>query len=274
MDTAELIKQLGPLAEKGMDYGIRIVGVIVVLVVVLMVAGWSRTKIIRISESRGIDATIGRFAANMARYAIIAGAVLGCLGVFGIETASFAAVFAAMGFAIGMALQGTLGNFAAGAMLLTFRPFKVGDVINVAGHTGKVTELELFSTELTTPDRRRLIIPNGKIFGDTIENITHHPTRRIDVAVGVDYGADMKKSREVLLKAAVSVSGVHSDPAPAAILAGLGDSALDWKVRVWCDTADYWGVMEGVTEAIKTELDAAGIGIPFPQMDVHVDKSV
>lgn len=273
MNTKIWLDQLGPLAEVVLSYAARIGGVLFVLFVVHLVAGWVKRKIIRVTEARGIDTTIGRFSADMARFAIVTGAVLGCLGVFGIETASFAAVFAAMGLALGLALQGTLGNFAAGAMLLIFRPFKVGDVVVVAGHTGTVTELELFATEITTPDRRRLVVPNGKIFGDTIENITHHSTRRLDVEVGIDYGADMKRSREVLLKAAQSVSEVHADPAPAAILASLGDSALAWKVRVWCNTEDYWGVMEAVTEAVKRELDNADIAIPYPQMDVHMNDN-
>jgi len=171
-----------------------------------------------------------------------------------------------------MALSGTLGHFASGVMLLIFRPFKVGDVINAAGVIGKVYEIELFTTALDTPDNRRIIVPNGSIYGATIENISHHPTRRVDVAVGVDYSADIDKTREVLDAAARSVEGILSDPPHAIVLGDLGDSAVNWTVRVWCNSADYWGIKEQLTRAVKQHLDQAGIGIPFPQMDVHLDK--
>src|SRR5690606_4489773 len=174
--------------------------------------------------------------------------------------------------AVGLAFQGTLGNFAAGAMLLIFRPFKVGDVIRAGGEIGKVTEIELFTTELTTADNRRIIVPNGKIFGDTIENISHHETRRIEVSVGTDYAADTRRTRDILLEATGKVTTLLSDPAPVAVLAELGDSAVSWKVRAWCKSDDYWGALEALTEEVKLSLDAAKIGIPYPQLDVHLDK--
>ncbi len=260
------------VAEAALDWAVKVVGVLVALVVAWLVAAAIKRRIIVVTEARNLDPTLSRFAANIARYTLLAAAVLSCLGVFGIQTASFAAVLAALGLAIGLALQGTLGNFASGAMLLIFRPFKVGDVINAAGVIGKVTELELFTTELTTADNRRLIIPNGKIFGDTIENITHHPTRRVEIPVGVSYSADLKQCREVLVKAAGAVEGVLTDPAPTAFLNDLGDSSINWKVRVWCNTADFWGVHEALVLAIKTALDGARIEIPFPQLDVHADR--
>ena len=198
--------------------------------------------------------------------------IITCLGLFGIQTASFAAILAAAGFAVGMALQGTLGNFASGVMLLIFRPFKVGDVVSAAGQTGKVVEIDIFSTVFDTPDNRRIIIPNGSVFGGTIENISHHATRRVDVAVGTDYGADLSKTREVLNKAIAQTNKVLKDPASAVVLSDLGDSCINWSVRVWVDANDYWPVKDQLTESVKTALDQADIGIPFPQMDVHLDK--
>jgi small conductance mechanosensitive channel len=260
------------LVTTGAQWGARIVGVLLVVLLAWTLAGAVRRSIVRACERRGLDATLGRFFANLSRYAILTGALLGCLGAFGIETTSFAALFAAMGLAIGLAFQGTLSNFAAGAMLLAFRPFKVGDVIRTNGEIGTVAELELFTTELTTADNRRLIIPNAKVFGDTIENITHHPTRRVEIPVGVSYSADLKRCRETLLAAATDVSGVLEEPAPQAFLSELGDSSVNWKVRAWCSTADFWRVHDALVEAIKARLDGASIEIPFPQMDVHVDK--
>ncbi len=260
------------LIEQGTTWGMRIAGVVAVLFVAWIIAGWARRKTASALEKRDFDPMLGRFFANVIRYAILAGAVLGCLGVFGIQTASFAAVIAAMGLAIGLAFQGTLSNFSAGIMLLVFRPFKVGDFVKVAGELGAVIEVELFTTELCTPDNRRLIVPNSEIFGKTIENITHHPTRRIDIPVGVTYEADLDKTREVLVAAAKETPGVLADPAPEAFLDSLGDSAVNWQVRVHCNTADYWDVRQATVRTAKQSLDAAGLSIPFPQMDVHVNN--
>ncbi|HMR05482.1 MAG TPA: mechanosensitive ion channel [Polyangiaceae bacterium] len=266
----EKVTQL--LIEQGTTWGMRIVGVALVLFVSWVIAGWARRRTAQALEKRAFDAMLARFFANVVRYAILAGAVLGCLGVFGIQTASFAAVLAAMGLAVGLAFQGTLSNFAAGIMLLVFRPFKVGDVVKVAGEIGAVVEVELFTTELRTPDNRRLVIPNSEIFGKTIENMTHHETRRVDIAVGVAYEADLDKTREVLLAAAKEVQNVLEDPAPEAYLDSLGDSAVNWQLRVFCKTSDYWTVRQEAVRATKRSLDAAELSIPFPQMDVHVSN--
>lgn len=272
METSlDISHLLSTLTDIGTTWGLRVIGVLVALFIAKLVAGWAKRSITNTLEKRKFDQTLTRFFANMARYAILAGAVIGCLGVFGIETASFAAVIAAGGLAVGLAFQGTLSNFAAGVMLIVFRPFKVGDVISVAGMVGAVEELELFTTELTTPDKRRLIIPNSAIFGATIENITHHETRRVDVPVGTDYGADIDETRKVLEEMAPKIPGVLSDPAPQIFLAGLGASSVDWQVRVWCKTSDYWDVLQATIRDTKVALDGAGIGIPFPQTDVHFD---
>ena len=150
--------------------------------------------------------------------------------------------------------------------------YKVGDVVTVSGTTGKVDEVELFTTTLDTPDNRRFIIPNSAIFGSTIENITFHPRRRVDVAVGVSYSADIDKTRQVLIAAANSIEKTLDDPEKVIMLTGLGASSVDWVVRVWANTSDFWGVKEDLTRAIKMHLDEAGISIPFPQMDIHLDK--
>jgi len=223
-------------------------------------------------EARKFDPTLTRFFANMARYAILVGVGLGCMGVFGIETTSFAAIIGAAGLAVGLAFQGTLSSFSAGIMLLVFRPFKVGDVVAAGGVTGVVEEIELFTTEFKTPDNRKVIVPNSAIFGSTIENITHHPTRRVDISVGCEYSAEIDKCRDVLESMTKTLPKVLPEPAPQVFLKELGSSSVDWQVRVWCKTEDYWDVWQATTRATKMALDAAGIGIPFPQMDVHLDK--
>jgi len=263
----ELVQQLDQWV---IDYALRAVGVLVVLFAAWVLAGWARRTTRRGLERGGVDATLTKFFANLARYIVLTAAVLAALGVAGIETTGFAAVLAAAGFAIGMALSGTLSNFAAGVMLLTFRPFKVGDVVSVSGVTGKVNEIELFTTTLDTPDNRRIIVPNGTVFGSTIENITYHPTRRVDVVVGTDYGADLDRAREVLAEAAARHHAV-AEQDPAIVLTDLGDSSINWQVRVWCQTGDYWAVKDALTKDVKNSLDAAGIGIPFPQRDLHID---
>jgi len=252
-------------------WGLRVVGVLVALFVGWLAAGWARRLLTRGLERANFDTTLTIFFGNMLRYAILIAVALGCLGVFGIQTTSFAALIAAGGLAIGLAFQGTLSNFAAGIMLLVFRPFRVGDVVSVADVVGVVQEIELFTTELTALDNRRIIVPNSSIFGSKIENLTHHDTRRVDVPVGTAYAADIDQTREVLERLLAEVPGVLEEPAPQVFLAGLGSSSIDWKLRAWCKTEDYWDVWQGVVRAAKRGLDDAKIGIPFPQTDVHLD---
>jgi small conductance mechanosensitive channel len=208
---------------------------------------------------------------KLVRWAILLLAALTCLNKFGVETTSFAALIGAAGLAIGLAFQGTLSNFAAGAMLLLFRPYKVGDEVNVAGYSGTVREIELFTTAIDTPDYRRIIVPNSSIFGAVIENVTHHPVRRFNVEVGTAYSADIDETRRVLERAIRTVAAVVANPEPAVVLLELGASSVNWSVRGWA-MRDYYGqAKQDVIRAVKIELDAAGIGIPFPQLDLHLD---
>ncbi len=244
--------------------------VIILIIIVLIASSWIRRLILAGSGRARLDQTLARFLANMARWTVIVLGALAVLNTFGIETTSFAAAIAAVGFAIGMALSGTLGNFAAGMMLLVFRPFKVGDVVTVAGITAVVDEIDIFTTQLNTFDNRRFIVPNGKIFGDTIENISHHSTRRVDVSVGTDYTADLDQVREILTRVATEVQGRLADQAPAVALLELGESSINWAVRVWVKSSDFGAVKDRLTRNIKVALDEAGVGIPFPQRDVHL----
>ncbi|MCM2372071.1 mechanosensitive ion channel family protein [Aporhodopirellula aestuarii] len=222
---------------------------------------------------RRVDETLGKFVGKMVFYLTMFGVVGAVLSKLGAPLGGLAAMLAAAGFAIGLAFQGTLSNFAAGVLMLVFRPFKVGDVVTAASVTGKVNEIDLFTTTLDTPDNRRIIVPNSSIAGGTIENMTHHAHRRVEVCVGVDYTADLQTTREALQRAIDNLAS-YTIPGEgrggAVILAGLGDSAVEWKVRLWVSAKDYWPVNEMLIGEVKTQLDSAGVSIPFPQMDVHV----
>ena len=255
-------------------YGVRVLGVLVALFVAWIIAGMVRSAVAKSLGRSPLDSTLTQFLANMSRYAILLFAVLGCMGVFGIETTSFAAVIGASSLAVGLAFQGSLSNLAAGVMLLFFRPFKVSDYIAVAGEEGTVEEIELFTTTLRTLDNLKIVVPNGTIFGATIKNLTGFEKRRVDIPVGVSYGADMTETRTILQQAADSVKDGVQDPAPEVFLVGLGASSVDWQVRVWCKSEEYWTVYEQTVFAAKDALDRAGLSIPFPQMDLHLDPPV
>ena len=255
-------------------YGLKVVGVVIFLFAVYLFAGWCRKLVQKATKSAAVDRTLSHFFGNAVRWLIILLGLLACLSVFGIQTTSFAAILGAAGLAIGLAFQGTLSNLAAGVMLLVFRPFKVGSFISVGGATGTVREIDLFTVSMDTLDNRRLILPNSSIFGAAIENLSFNESRRVDVPVGVCYGADMDQTREVLMNAAKTVPHQSEGRAPEIFLAGLGASSVDWEVRVWCAHPDYFPVWDATVRAAKKALDEAGISIPFPQMDVHLDGNL
>ncbi len=245
--------------------------------IVMIVAYFAASFVARVASTpvrSRVDETLGRFIAKVIYYVIMISALLGVLQYFGIGVTSFAAVLASAGFAIGLAFQGTLSNFSSGIMLLVFRPFTVGDVITAAGITAKVNEIDLFTTTFDTPDNRRIVVPNGMIASGIIENVTHHEERRVEVLVGVDYSADIDRTREVLTAAAEAVEGVIEGEGRGiqVNLSELADSSVNWAVRGWFPAADFWPKRQEMMRAIKMHLDEAGIGIPFPQMDVHVAK--
>ncbi len=253
------------------DYGTSVVGVLVFIVVVWIVAGWIGRLVRQSLETSPLDDTLTRFFPRLARWLVIIIGIVMALGIFGIQTASFAALLGAAAFAIGLAFQGTLSHFAAGVMMLIFRPINVGDVVNLEGEMGKIHEIDLILTKMDTFDNRRLTIPNGKVFSSAITTLNQHDKRRVDVPVGADYGADIDATRAALEKAIPNIEGKLEEPAPQIVLDGLGDSSVDWVVRVWAPTPDWLAVKQSTTRAVKMALDEAGIGIPFPQMDVHLD---
>jgi small conductance mechanosensitive channel len=252
-------------------YGTRALFVIILMTLAWTLSGWSSTAL-RVALARvKFDETLSIFLAKFLRWSILLLVGMTCLSYFGVETTGFAAVIGAAGLAIGLAFQGTLSNFAAGAMLLIFRPYKVGDLVIVAGHVGKVCEIELFTTAIDTLDRRRIIVPNSSIYGSVIENITFHSVRRADIPVGVAYSADIDQTRAALERALRNVPEIVADPKPEAALLELGSSSVNWSVRGYAPRDKYGDVKQALIRSVKIELDRAGIGIPFPQLDIHID---
>lgn len=246
----------------------RILGALLVLFASFIVAGWVSRLLVSRLEKISFDVTLTKFLGSLSRWAIIIFAILGCLGIFGIETTSFAAVIGGASLAIGLAFQGSLSNVAAGAMLLLFRPYNVGDVITVSGQTGTVDAIDLFMTTLDTSDNRRIMVPNGQVFGNTIENVTYHDKRRVDIKVAVSYDADIDRTRAVLKAAGESIAARLTDTDIAVVLTALGTSSVDWRLSVWAATGDYGRALEQGTQAVKLALDAAGISIPYPHQVV------
>lgn len=262
--SAETIQLIG-------TYLLSAVAFVLILIAGRYVAKWVRTLIRGGLDKPRVDQTVTKFAGNFAYYAIFLLAIFAGLETLGVETASFVAVLAALGFAIGLALQGTLANFAAGVMLLVFRPFSVGDFVEISGETGTVRDISLFFTRIDTRDNQQVIIPNGDVFGSTIRNVFAYDTLRVDCEVGTDYPADIDATREVLLEAARNVDDRIEEKGEQAALKALGDSSIAWEVRVWAQPDDYFRLRQELIRQVKYKLDEAEIGIPYPQMDVHVD---
>ena len=251
-------------------YGINVVGALVIIVVGFMVAGWARRALERaLSRSGKMDATLVRFFGSLVRYAIIAFVIIAALQQFGVEATSLVAVFGAAGLAIGLALQGTLSNVAAGVMLLMFRPFKIGDFVDIGGKTGTVKEVGLFTTELATGDNVKIIMPNGQIWGQAIANFSANPTRRVDLMMGIDYGDNIDTAMATINRVIGEETRALTDQDSTVAVAELADSSVNLVVRDWVNAADYWGVRWDLTKKLKEQLEADGISIPFPQQTVH-----
>jgi len=252
-------------------YGLNVVGAIVVLIVGLIAAGWARKAVQRMLRRTGrVDDTLIGFLGSLVKYAVIAFTVIAVLQQFGVEATSLVAVFGAAGLAIGLALQGTLSNVAAGVMLLLFRPFKVGDFIDAGGHAGTVKTVLLFTTEMATGDNVQIIIPNGAIWGTAIKNFSFNDTRRVDFLIGVDYGDDIDAAMATINRVIGEEPRGKADPEPLVAVSELADSSVNIVVRVWVDAGDYWGVYFDLTKKFKEQLEADGLNLPFPQRTVHM----
>lgn len=252
-------------------YGLDVLGAAVILIVGFVASNWARAGVeSALGRFPRVDATLRGFLGALVKYLILAFAVIATLQRFGVQTTSLVALLGAAGLAVGLALQGTLSNVAAGVMLLLFRPFKVGDYIEGAGMAGTVKALTLFTTELATPDNVQIVVPNAQLWGASIKNYSYHATRRVDLLVGIGYGEDMDKAIAVVRRLAEADERVLADPEPFVVIGELADSSVNLVIRLWCKSADYWPLKFAMTKAIKEAFDAEGISIPFPQRDVHL----
>jgi len=252
------------------NYGIKIIAAILILIVGRIVVGIITSSINRLMVRRQADATLTKFVASLTKIALMAFVVIAAIRALGVETTSFVAVIGAAGLAIGFALQGTLANFAAGVMLIIFKPFKAGDYIEGGGTAGTVEAVQIFNTILKTPDNKKVIVPNSKMTSDNITNYSAMEQRRIDMVFGIGYDDDIKKAKAILEGILNEDDRILKDPAPTVAVSELADSSINFVVRPWVKTSDYWGVYFDVTEKVKLTFDAEGISIPFPQRDVHM----
>jgi small conductance mechanosensitive channel len=277
MDVSGLFDQktLSQTAQAVIDiltsYGLSVIGATLILILGWMAAGAISGMVGRSLNRIGrIDDMLRGFLASLTRYFILALTIIAVLGQFGVQTTSLVAVLGAAGLAIGLALQGTLSSLAGGAMLLLFRPFKVGDFIEASGHAGTVKALTLFTTELATPDNVRIIVPNADLWGKAIKNFSANPTRRMDLTIGLSYADDIEAALAACRDVAAADPRVLADPAPLAFVAELADSSVNIGLRLWCEGAEYWNVRCDTIKALKQAFDRNGLTIPFPQRDVRM----
>lgn len=266
--TKDLIEQYGELA---IQYGLDLVGAVLLLIVGWFIAGWAKRLVTRgLDHIDAIDRTVTGFLASLARYLVLILVLVAVLAQFGVETASILAVLGTAGLAVGLALQGTLSNIAAGLLLLFLRPFKAGDYVDAEGIAGTVEEIGLFATRFTTFDGVYLAVPNGQISNRSILNYSRLPTRRLDIGVGIGYGDDIDGASAVLMGLIKGDGRVLDDPEPQVMVTALADSSVNLNMRFWCKAGDYWALKFDMTKAAKIEIEGAGFSIPFPRRDLHI----
>lgn len=254
----------------GVDFGINLVTAIVIFFVGKWIVALVIKGLMKAMQKGDIDTTLRRFIGNLARMLLMLFVIIAAINALGVQTASLIALLGAAGLAVGLALQGSLSNFAAGVLIVLFRPYKVGDWIEGGGVSGAVEEVQILTTVLKTGDNKRVIIPNSQIMGSTITNYSANETRRVDLVVGVSYSDDLDKVRKELEGLVAADDRILKDPAVTIAVSELADSSVNFVLRPWVKTADYWGVYFDLTEAIKKRFDEVGISIPFPQQDVYI----
>ncbi|WP_271406432.1 mechanosensitive ion channel family protein [Tenacibaculum soleae] len=268
MDSKQIINSITTYAT---EYGLKILAAILIWII----GSWIIKKVMKVTSTimmkRKYDESLQKFLLNLINWILKILLIIVLLSKLGVETTSFAAVIAAAGLAIGMALQGSLANFAGGVLIMIFKPIKIGDLIKAQGEIGVVKEIEIFTTKLTSPDNKLVIIPNGTLSNGNITNYTAEGRLRVDLTFGVGYDADIKQTKEVLLKVLTDNKKVLQDPAPTVNVSELADSSVNFAVRPWANTADYWDVYFETTENVKLALDKAGIEIPYPHQ-VEIQK--
>ena len=263
-------------SEQAMDllwtYGPNIVMAIVVLIVGLMIINLITKTFGKVMDKRGADPSLTPFLKSILSIAFKAMLIISVVGMVGIEVTSFIAIIGAAGLAIGLALQGTLQNFAGGVIILLLKPFRVGDFIDAVGYLGTVKEIQIFNTYVKTGDNKIIIIPNGQLANSALTNFSAESTRRVDWTFGIGYGDNVQTARDTLMELIKKDGRIKSDPEPFIALSELGDSSVNFVVRVWVDSPDYWGVFFDMNESVYNTFEEKGLNIPYPQMDVHVHK--
>ena len=265
-----LVKAKEMLLTVGVDFAINLATAIVIFLVGRLVAKLLVRGLRKVMRRQEVDKTLETFVCNLASMVLLVFVVIAAISALGIQTASFIAVLGAAGLAVGLALQGSLSNFASGVLIVLFRPYKVGDWVEAAGISGSVEEVQILTTVLKTGDNKRVIVPNSQIMDAIITNYSANDTRRVDMVVGVSYSDDLDKVRATIEELIAAEDRILDEPAPTIAVSELADSSVNFVVRPWVATSDYWGVHFDLTEAIKKRFDQEGISIPFPQQDVHI----
>lgn len=252
------------------DNALKVVAAILIFVIGKWIVAKLRNGARRAMEKKQVDPALVSFGTSILYYVLMIAVILAAVQQVGFQTTSLVAVLGAAGLAVGLALQGSLSNFAAGVLIIMFRPFRIGDVIDAGGQIGKVVEIGVLVTIMTSPDNKKIIVPNSAIMSGSITNITAHDTRRVDMSVGVSYSDDLDKVQSIILEVLRADPRVLLDPEPQVVVSELADSSVNFHVRPWSATSDYWGVYFDFQKNIKQRLDKEGVSIPFPQRDVHL----
>lgn len=270
------VEQLVKMSEAWLPVVLEYSGKLTLALITLLIGWWLVGKLTssigRLLDMRQVDRVLGSFIGSLASIVLKILLLVSVASMIGVETTSFIAVIGAAGLAIGLALQGSLANFAGGVLIMLFRPFRAGDWIEAQGVAGSVDSIQIFHTTLKTADNKVVIVPNGSLSNGHITNYSREPKRRVDINLGIDYSSDIKQAREVLLRIAHDPR-VHREPAPEVFVTGLGESAINLSLRVWVATPDFWPVTFAFTEQAKERLGEAGIGIPYPQRVVHLAQA-
>lgn len=254
------------------QYSVNIISAILILFIGNIVVKMIANSVAKVLDKKKMDKAVIEFIHGIVRYLLLVIVLIAALSRIGVQTASVVAVIGAAGLAIGLALQGSLSNFAAGVLIVAFRPFKSGDYVEVSGVAGSVEAIQIFQTVLKTPDHKMVVVPNSGVIGSPITNYSRHDTRRVDLVIGVSYKADLQQTKQVIRETLEKDPRILKNPDMTIGVLALADSSVNFVVRPWCKTEDYWSVYFDSTQAIKEALDKAGIEIPFPQMDIHINK--
>jgi small conductance mechanosensitive channel len=270
MDLSNFDNYFAQFGDLVIAYG----GTVLLAIVFLVVGMWAIKRIVKVvgktMVKRDVDESLRPFLKSLIGSLLKVMLIISAVSMLGIEMTSFVAVIGAAGLAVGLALQGSLANFAGGVLILLLKPFKVGDFIDTGSHSGTVREIQIFYTYITTPTNQEIIVPNGDLSNNAVKNFSFHDTRRVDFTFGIGYNDNIDQAKEILMKLITEEAKALKDPAPIVFIENLNDSSVDFRVRAWCQSVDYWDIVNSMSEKVKKSFDSAGVSIPFPQRDIHV----